>query len=152
MRLIIVPEDKFVSINGKGVHGVDMTWIPEFTGESGISTSVHAVQWYSDHGEIELENRDSNIQITELGVFEQVVTKYEERLEELRLEALRLEELRLEALRLEELRLEELRLEELRLEELRLEELRLEELRLEALRLEALILERKNLVGIQTIN
>ena len=96
MRLIIVPEDKFVSIDGKGVHGVDMTWIPEFTGESGISTSVHAVQWYSDHGEIELKSRDSNIQITELGVFGQVVTKYEQRLEELRLEELRLEELRLE--------------------------------------------------------
>ena len=79
MRLIIIPIDKFVSIDNEGIHGVDMTWIPEFTGESGISTSVHAVQWYGDHGEIELNSRDNNLVITELGVLEEVITKYEER-------------------------------------------------------------------------
>jgi len=130
MRLKIITEDEFVSIDGEGIHGVDMTWIPEFTGESGISTSVHAVQWYGNHGEIELNSSDSNIVITELGVLEEAVTKYELRLEELRLEELRLEELRLEQLRLEQLRLEQLRLEQLRLEQLRLERLRLERLRL----------------------
>jgi len=60
-----------------------MTWIPEFIGESGISTSVHAVQWYGDHGEIELNSRDNNIFITELGVFEEAIVKYEERKEEI---------------------------------------------------------------------
>lgn len=96
MRLIIIREDKFVSIDGKGIHGVDMTWIPEFIGESGISTSVHAVQWYDDHGEIELECRDDNIVITELGVFAEAIPKYEEREEEIRLEEIRLKQERLE--------------------------------------------------------
>jgi len=79
MRLIIIPVDKFISIDDVGIHGADMSWIPEFTGESGISTSVHAVQWYGDHGEIELNSRDNNLVITELGVLEEVITKYEER-------------------------------------------------------------------------
>jgi len=92
MRLIIIPIDKFVSIDNEGIHGVDMTWIPEFTGESGISTSVHAVQWYGDHGEIELNSRDNNLVITELGVFEQAIAKHAERklaIEEVAAEAAR---------------------------------------------------------------
>jgi len=83
MRLKIITEDEFVSIDEEGIHGLDMTWIPEFIGESGISTSVHAVQWYGDHGEIELNSRDNNIFITELGVFEEAIVKYEERKEEI---------------------------------------------------------------------
>lgn len=92
MRLIIIPTDKFVSIDAEGIHGVDMTWIPEFIGESGISTQVHAVQWYDDHGEIELESRDNNIVITELGVFAEAIPKYEERKKEIRLEEIRIEQ------------------------------------------------------------
>ena len=110
MRLIIIPIDKFVSINDEGIHGVDMSRIPEFTGESGISTSVHAVQWYGDNGEIELNSRDNNLVITELGVLEEAVTKYEER--KLEIEQIRLEQIRLEQIRLEQIRLEQIRLEQ----------------------------------------
>jgi len=53
------------------------------------------VQWYGDHGEIELESRDRNIEITELGVLEEAVTKYEERKLEI-VEQIRLEQIRLE--------------------------------------------------------
>ncbi len=95
MRLIIIPVDKFISLDDVGVHGVDMTWIPEFVGESGISTSVRAVQWYGDHGEIELNSRDNNLVITELGVLEEAITKYEERKLEIA-EQIRLEQIRLE--------------------------------------------------------
>jgi len=95
MRLIIIPVDKFISIDDVGIHGADMSWIPEFTGESGISTSVHAVQWYGDHGEIELKSRDRNIVITELGVIEEAITKYQERKLEI-VEQIRLEQIRLE--------------------------------------------------------
>jgi hypothetical protein len=80
MRITIIPQDKSVSIDGEFLDGVDLNWIPEFIGDqSGISIPVHALQWYGDHGEIELESRDSNIAITELGIFEQVITKFEER-------------------------------------------------------------------------
>ena len=80
MRLTIIPSEKKISIDGEPITGCDVSWIPEFVGDiTGVSQKVHAVQWYDDHGEIELVNRDSNIPITELGVFEQAITKYEER-------------------------------------------------------------------------
>lgn len=47
MRLIIIPYDKFVSIDGYGIHGIDL---------SSIDPSVHAVQWYSAYGEIEIKD------------------------------------------------------------------------------------------------
>ena len=80
MRVIIVPGDTMIPIDGEPIQGCDVSWIPEFVGDiTGVSQKVHAVQWYDDHGEIVLVNRDSNIPITELGVFEQAITKYEER-------------------------------------------------------------------------
>ena len=80
MRLIIIPVDTMISIDGEPITGCDMSWVPEFVGDiTGVSQKVHAVQWYDDHGEIELVTRDSNIEITELGVFEQAVTIHAER-------------------------------------------------------------------------
>lgn len=80
MRLIIIPEDTMISIDGEPITGCDVSWIPEFVGDiTGVSQKVHAVQWYDDHGEIELVTKDSNIEITELGVFEQAIAKHTER-------------------------------------------------------------------------
>ena len=80
MRLIIIPEDTMISIDGEPITGCDMSWVPEFVGDiTGVSQKVHAVQWYDDHGEIELVTRDSNIEITELGVFEQAVSIHAEK-------------------------------------------------------------------------
>ena len=80
MRLIIIPEDTMISIDGEPITGCDMSWVPEFVGDiTGVSQKVHAVQWYDDHGEIELVTRDNNIVITELGVFEQAITAHAER-------------------------------------------------------------------------
>ena len=44
MRLIIVPVDGAVSVDGKGFGGLDLSF---------MEVSVHAVQWYETHGEIE---------------------------------------------------------------------------------------------------
>ena len=80
MRLIIIPEDTMISIDGEPITGCDMSWVPEFVGDiTGVSQKVHAVQWYDDHGEIELVTRDNNIVITELGVFEQAVSIHAEK-------------------------------------------------------------------------
>ena len=80
MRLIIIPEDTMISIDGEPITGCDMSWVPEFVGDAtGVSQKVHALQWYDDHGEIELVTKDSNIEITELGVFEQAITVHAER-------------------------------------------------------------------------
>jgi hypothetical protein len=80
MRLTIIPSEDKISINGEPIVGCDVSWIPEFVGDiTGVSQKVHAVQWNDDHGEIELVTRDNSIVITELGVFEQAIIKYEER-------------------------------------------------------------------------
>ena len=44
MRVTIIPVDGFVSVDGVGFGGFDLSF---------IDTSVHAVQWYETHGEIE---------------------------------------------------------------------------------------------------
>jgi len=81
MRLIIIPVDTMISIDGESIEECDVSWIPEFVGDiTGVSQKVHALQWYDDHGEIELVTNDSNIEITELGVFEQAITKHAERM------------------------------------------------------------------------
>jgi hypothetical protein len=80
MRLTIIPSENKISIDGQPLVECDVSWIPEFVGDiTGVPQKVHAVQWYDDHGEIELVTRDSNIVIAELGIFEQAITKYEER-------------------------------------------------------------------------
>lgn len=47
MRLIIVPIDGAVSIDGVGLGGLDLSF---------MDASVHAVQWYETHGEIEIKD------------------------------------------------------------------------------------------------
>lgn len=47
MRLKIVVNDKFVSINEVGYFDIDMSTIP---------SNVSAVQWYGTHGEIEIKD------------------------------------------------------------------------------------------------
>ena len=80
MRITIIPSENKISIDGEPIVECDVSWIPEFVGDiTGVSQKVHAVQWYDDHGEIELVTRDANIPITELGIFEQAIIKYEER-------------------------------------------------------------------------
>jgi hypothetical protein len=80
MRLIIVTSENKIIIDGEIIEGCDLSWIPEFVGDiTGVPQKVHAVQWYDDHGQIELVTTDGNIPITELGIFEQAIIKHEER-------------------------------------------------------------------------
>ena len=81
MRITIIPSENKISIDGESLEGCDVvSWIPEFVGDiTGVSQKVHAVQWYDDHGEIELVTRDNNIPITELGIFEKAITIHAEK-------------------------------------------------------------------------
>lgn len=74
MRMTIIREDNFISVDGKGYFDFDMSWVPTYNG-----VPVHAVQWYDDHGEIELESRDSNIEIVDLGSFNEAYRLWKER-------------------------------------------------------------------------
>lgn len=66
MRVTIIPSDGFVSIDGYGFSGLNL---------SGIDASVHAVQWYDTYGEIEVKNPVTgkivaNTEITSLEQFQ----------------------------------------------------------------------------------
>ena len=69
MRLTIVPVDGAVSVNGKGFGGLDLSF---------MEASVHAVQWYETHGEIERKDpitgrMVANEVITSIDVFQPVL-------------------------------------------------------------------------------
>jgi hypothetical protein len=47
MRVTIIPVDGFVSVDGVGFSDFDLSF---------MDASVHAVQWYETHGEIEVKD------------------------------------------------------------------------------------------------
>lgn len=47
MRLTIIPVDGTVRVDGVGFGGLDLSF---------MDASVHAVQWYETHGEIEVKD------------------------------------------------------------------------------------------------
>ena len=72
-RLTVVVSDGFIRVDDKSASGCDMSWVPTYHCDTvGYSTSVHAIQWIVDRGEIELcsgpwgTNMGSNIVITNL--------------------------------------------------------------------------------------
>ena len=69
MRVTIVPSDKLISVDGKGLLDIkqDLSWIPP---------NIHAVQWYNIWGEIEYNDGTQNQKIEELGIFEQAIQDY----------------------------------------------------------------------------
>ena len=72
-RLTVVVDDGFIRVDDKSASGCDMSWVPTYHCEHvGYTTSVHAIQWIADRGEIELcagpwgANMGANIEITNL--------------------------------------------------------------------------------------
>lgn len=72
MRLTIIPSDGFVSVDGEGYSGIDLSFMP---------ADIHAVQWYDTEGEIEY--RDSrgratrNETIEDVAVFQPAVVAWQ---------------------------------------------------------------------------
>lgn len=68
MRLIIVPKDGFVSVDGEGYMNLDL---------SSLDSDIHAVQWYETEGEIEWKDSRgrmvSNEVITSIEQFQPVL-------------------------------------------------------------------------------
>jgi len=54
MKATIIPADGFVSVNGEGYTGLDISSIP---------AHIHAIQWYEDSGTV--ETKDSRGKIVE---------------------------------------------------------------------------------------
>ena len=96
MRIIIIPEDGFVSVDGVGFSGLDLSF---------MDSTIHAVQWYGDDGEVERKDERGraieNESISEIKTFQNAIDKWQE--EKLRQEAAEAEEkLRQEAAKTEE--------------------------------------------------
>jgi hypothetical protein len=52
MRLTIIKEDGFVSVDNDGYKGIDLSRLDE---------SIHAVQWYDTYGEVEIKDSRNRI-------------------------------------------------------------------------------------------
>ena len=72
-RLTVVVDDGFIRVDDQSASGCDMSWVPTYHCDAvGYTTSVHAIQWIVDRGEIELcsgpwgTNMGDNIVITNL--------------------------------------------------------------------------------------
>jgi hypothetical protein len=68
MRVTILPSDGFVSIDGQGLNGMDLSF---------IDSSIHAIQWYGTEGEIERKDSrgriTANEQIDSIDQFQQAI-------------------------------------------------------------------------------
>lgn len=72
-RLTVVVDDGFIRVDDLRASGCDMSWVPTYYCDHvGYTTSVHAIQWIGDRGEIELccgpwgTNMGANLVITNL--------------------------------------------------------------------------------------
>jgi hypothetical protein len=86
MRMTIVKQDKFISIDGNGLLDIqqDFSWIPD---------DVTAVQWYNNKGEVEYIDNRPNLEITELGIYEKAIEMYQSEKKRLEEELINLENL-----------------------------------------------------------
>jgi hypothetical protein len=57
MRVTIIPADGFVSIDGEGFSGLDLSF---------MATDIHAVQWYGTDGELERKDNRGKIVANEI--------------------------------------------------------------------------------------
>ena len=77
MRLSIIKNDGFVSIDGEGYLGIDLTELDE---------SVNAVQWYDTYGEVEIKDSRNRIienkKITNIDDYLFVVSLWQEKKDE----------------------------------------------------------------------
>jgi hypothetical protein len=88
MRMMILADDKSVAIDDEGYDGLNLSF---------LDPTIHAVQWYDTHGEVEHKDpatgkMTANREIQSLDEFQQAITVWQaaKDAEEARLEAARL--------------------------------------------------------------
>ncbi len=68
MRLTIISDDKTVGVDGEFYLNVDLT---------GLDSTIHAVQWYGEYGEIEYKTKyENNILVKPKNLLINDVTPY----------------------------------------------------------------------------
>ena len=70
MKVTIIPDDKFISVDGIGYMGISTDW-------SYIPSVINAIQWDGSSGDVEYNDGSPNVGITSLGVYEPAVTHHE---------------------------------------------------------------------------
>ena len=68
MRLTIIAEDKTVIKDNTACPKLDLSWLP---------SNVWAVQWDGTKGEVEYSDDTPNLEISELGIYQQAVTDFD---------------------------------------------------------------------------
>ena len=71
MRITIVPDDTYCSIDGLGFNTVDM---------SSLDSTIHAIQWYDIEGEVEYREQEGykppNAKIYDTALFDGVIASW----------------------------------------------------------------------------
>ncbi len=93
MRVTILPDDKSVSVDGEVYSDLDLSF---------LDPTIHAVQWYDTHGEIERKDpvtkrMTSNEDITSFDAFQPAVTAWQAKKDEIAAANAAIAELRAEA-------------------------------------------------------
>lgn len=70
MRVTVVQTDRTIGVNN--IHYVFEEWNFE-------DSHIHAIQWYDDHGEIELKTLEDNIKFEDFSIVEPYVSVWEQR-------------------------------------------------------------------------
>lgn len=77
MRVTVIYDDHFISVDGQGIHFVDNWPFDE--------DNIHAIQWYTDHGQLEYKDTSPNLDFTDYATISKYIshfTKEKERIEE----------------------------------------------------------------------
>jgi len=93
MRVTILPDDKSVSVDGEVYSDLDLSF---------LDPTIHAVQWYDTHGEIERKDpvtkrMTSNEDTTSFDAFQPAVTAWQAKKDEIAAANAAIAELRAEA-------------------------------------------------------
>lgn len=70
MRVKVIYDDKFISVDGKGMFFAENWPFDE--------TDIHAIQWYDDHGELEYKSREPNKELKSMKDILKYVKFYQE--------------------------------------------------------------------------
>jgi len=68
MRITIIPEDGYVSVDGVGYTGISMNGVPE---------DIHAVQWYENVGEIEYVGDVPNATVSNIDTLQPIINRWQ---------------------------------------------------------------------------
>jgi len=69
MKLILIPEDKYINVDGVGILDIqqNFSWVP---------LDVHAFHWYDTYGEVQYTDNRQNLIINELGIYEKIIETF----------------------------------------------------------------------------